>query len=74
MKDFGYDHSCGVMSNATFMHTGYSGTCMCADPHNKLWSVILTNRLMLIYVYCMVIVVGCIIAKGSYVRAVAVTQ
>lgn len=42
--DHGYDHSCGTMSGETFMHIGYTGTCMCADPKTSLWSVILTNR------------------------------
>ncbi|CAM9176715.1 unnamed protein product [Ectocarpus fasciculatus] len=43
-KDYGYDHSCGSMHEDTFMHTGYTGTCMCADPVSGLWSVILTTR------------------------------
>lgn len=42
--DYGYDHSCGSMSGDTFMHIGYTGTCMCGDPKSSLWSVILTNR------------------------------
>jgi CubicO group peptidase (beta-lactamase class C family) len=44
VKDFGYDNSCGTMGEAAFMHTGYTGTCMCADPSTGLWSVVLTNR------------------------------
>eukprot|EP01032_Pedospumella_encystans_P011506 gene11506-13373_t len=44
-KDYGYDHSCGDMSAQTFMHTGYTGTCICIDPVNKLYSVVLTNRI-----------------------------
>lgn len=44
-KDYGFDHSCGTMSPLTFMHTGYTGTCMCADPESGLWSVILTTRI-----------------------------
>jgi CubicO group peptidase (beta-lactamase class C family) len=44
-KDFGYDNSCGTMSTLTFMHTGYTGTCVCVDPSSPpMWSVILTNR------------------------------
>ena len=35
---------CGNMSAATFMHTGYTGTMVCADPEAKLISVLLTNR------------------------------
>jgi len=41
--DYGYDHSCGAMSVDTFMHTGYTGTCICIDPRG-LYTVILTNR------------------------------
>jgi CubicO group peptidase (beta-lactamase class C family) len=26
------------------MHIGYTGTCVCIDPVNKIWSVVLTNR------------------------------
>lgn len=44
VADYGFDNSCGAFSSRTFMHTGYSGTCVCADPVNNLWSVILTNR------------------------------
>lgn len=43
-EDHGYDHSCGMMSEETFMHIGYTGTCLCADPHHRLFTVILTNR------------------------------
>jgi len=32
------------MSPETFMHTGYTGTCICIDPVNQLYSVVLTNR------------------------------
>lgn len=44
VKDFGFDQSCGSMSMKTFMHTGYTGGCICVDPDNKLFSVVLTNR------------------------------
>ncbi len=44
VKDYGFDASCGNFSASTFMHTGYTGTCVCVDPVNELWSVILTNR------------------------------
>jgi CubicO group peptidase (beta-lactamase class C family) len=32
------------MSNQTFMHIGYTGTCICIDPVNQLYTVILTTR------------------------------
>jgi CubicO group peptidase (beta-lactamase class C family) len=46
VKDYGYDNSCGEMSEETFMHTGYTGTCCCVDPSTStpMWTVILTNR------------------------------
>lgn len=46
IADYGYDNSCGEMSNQTFMHTGYTGTCCCVDPslQSPMWTVILTNR------------------------------
>ena len=31
-------------AEATFLHIGYRGTCMCGDAQNNLWSVVLTNR------------------------------
>ena len=49
-KDYGYDNSCGEMSEQTFMHTGYTGTCCCVDPapESPMWTVILTNRYCLL--------------------------
>jgi len=45
VTSFGYNQSCGTMSyEHTAMHIGYSGTCVCMDMENKVWSVILTNR------------------------------
>ena len=35
---------CGRMSAATFTHTGYTGTQICADPERELVTVLLTNR------------------------------
>ncbi len=26
------------------MHIGYTGTCLCVDPVNEVWSLVLTNR------------------------------
>eukprot|EP01034_Spumella_vulgaris_P043093 gene43093-53482_t len=44
VNDCGFSGSCGNMSPQTFMHIGYTGTCVCVDPVNKVWSVVLTNR------------------------------
>lgn len=44
VKTYGYDNSCGTMSDTSFMHIGYTGTCVCVDPVNLMWSVVLTNR------------------------------
>ena len=35
---------CGNFSDATFTHTGYTGTLLCADPTRGLAAVLLTNR------------------------------
>ena len=35
---------CGALSDATFTHTGYTGTQICADPTRRLLTVLLTNR------------------------------
>lgn len=42
--DEGWNLLCGNFSAATFMHTGYTGTEICADPHTGLYTVLLTNR------------------------------
>jgi CubicO group peptidase (beta-lactamase class C family) len=34
------------------MHTGYTGTCICIDPVNRLYSVILTNRYVSVSCFC----------------------
>jgi serine-type D-Ala-D-Ala carboxypeptidase len=44
IDDFGYTNSCGALSQKTFMHIGYTGTCICIDPVDQVWTVILTNR------------------------------
>jgi len=45
VNDYGFDGVCGeFLSNRTFLHIGYTGTCLCIDPVNAFWSVILTNR------------------------------
>jgi CubicO group peptidase (beta-lactamase class C family) len=42
--DMGWNLSCGSMSNRTYMHTGYTGTEICADPDRQIFTVLLTNR------------------------------
>jgi CubicO group peptidase (beta-lactamase class C family) len=44
VKDYGFDNSCGTLSELTFMHTGYTGGCICVDPVNKAFSIVLSNR------------------------------
>eukprot|EP01092_Planopodium_desertum_P015796 TRINITY_DN852_c0_g3_i1.p1 TRINITY_DN852_c0_g3~~TRINITY_DN852_c0_g3_i1.p1 ORF type:complete len:132 (-),score=5.66 TRINITY_DN852_c0_g3_i1:529-924(-) len=42
--DQGWNNSCGNLSAQTFMHLGFTGTEMCADPVNKIITILLTNR------------------------------
>ena len=42
--DEGWGLSCGKLSSKTFMHLGYTGTQVCGDPVNKVYTVLLTNR------------------------------
>jgi len=42
--DYGWDLSCGSLSARTFMHLGYTGTELCADPTRNLITILLTNR------------------------------
>ena len=45
VTDFGFDGVCGsILGPRTFLHIGYSGTCLCVDPVAGFWSVVLTNR------------------------------
>jgi len=37
-------HFCGNLSAATFTHTGFTGTIICADPVRGLYTVFLSNR------------------------------
>jgi len=37
-------YPCRAASPATFGHTGYTGTCVWADPVNKLVYIFLSNR------------------------------
>lgn len=44
VTDAGFDNSCSTLfPENTFMHIGYTGTCVCA-VQNSIYSVILTNR------------------------------
>jgi len=51
------------MSSTTFMHIGYTGTCICIDPVNKLFSAVLTTRFVYFYffVFLSFCLVGCLI-------------
>lgn len=42
--DRGWGHSCGTLAPQTFMHVGFSGTLVCADPTRRLGVVLFTNR------------------------------
>eukprot|EP01101_Sappina_pedata_P013658 TRINITY_DN9913_c0_g1_i1.p1 TRINITY_DN9913_c0_g1~~TRINITY_DN9913_c0_g1_i1.p1 ORF type:complete len:451 (-),score=132.88 TRINITY_DN9913_c0_g1_i1:186-1538(-) len=43
-NDRGWNQSCGSLSQRTFMHIGYTGTMICADPDRGLIVIMLTNR------------------------------
>ena len=36
--------TCGRLSPRTFLHVGYTGTQICADPVNGVYTLLLTNR------------------------------
>jgi CubicO group peptidase (beta-lactamase class C family) len=38
------DGTCGKLSSRTFLHLGYTGTQICADPVNEVYTLLLTNR------------------------------
>lgn len=42
--DMGWNHLCGTLSKTTFMHIGFTGTMVCADPERQMGLVLLTNR------------------------------
>ena len=44
VNDRGWDQSCGSLSQATFMHDGYTGTMICGDTKRNLILILLTNR------------------------------
>jgi len=42
--DQGWHQECGTLSENTFMHSGYTGTLLCADKERQLIVILLTNR------------------------------
>uniref|UniRef100_A0A6B2L5G7 Beta-lactamase-related domain-containing protein n=1 Tax=Arcella intermedia TaxID=1963864 RepID=A0A6B2L5G7_9EUKA len=42
--DRGWNQACGSLASETFMHLGYTGTMICADPVRKVLVVLLTNH------------------------------
>jgi CubicO group peptidase (beta-lactamase class C family) len=42
--DRGWNLTCGKLSSSTFLHIGYTGTQICADPENEILTLLLTNR------------------------------
>lgn len=44
VPDQGWGGTCGPLSTKTFLHIGYTGTQICADPEHGVYTVLLTNR------------------------------
>ncbi len=44
VPDKGWDNTCGPLSAKTFLHLGFTGTQICADPVSRVYTVLLTNR------------------------------
>ena len=44
-KGYGDGGMCGSLSPRTYLHTGFTGTLVCADPDRKLAVILLTNRI-----------------------------
>eukprot|EP00753_Platysulcus_tardus_P006861 PLAT14647.2.p1 GENE.PLAT14647.2~~PLAT14647.2.p1 ORF type:complete len:518 (-),score=231.78 PLAT14647.2:147-1676(-) len=42
--DEGWNQTCGHLSNKTYNHIGYTGTQICIDPVNNIFTIFLTNR------------------------------
>ena len=42
--DGGWGQSCGNLSARTFTHVGFTGTQLCGDPVNSVFTVLLTAR------------------------------
>ena len=43
-RDHGFSYACGTLSPRTFMHTGFTGPVICADPDRRMATVLLCNR------------------------------
>lgn len=44
VPDEGWGLACGNLSAKTYMHLGYTGTLICADPVRSIFTILLTNR------------------------------
>lgn len=44
VPDGGWGGTCGHLSTSTYLHIGFTGTQICADPKNEILTVLLTNR------------------------------
>ena len=44
VPDGGWNGTCGKLSSKTFLHLGYTGTQICADPVRGVLTILLTNR------------------------------
>lgn len=44
LRPDGYDPAGDLWPLTTFSHTGFTGTCVAADPVTGVWGVVLTNR------------------------------
>lgn len=44
VPDKGWNQTCFRLSSSTYLHLGYTGTQICADPENEILTVLLTNR------------------------------
>lgn len=44
LKGDGMDHTGDLWPQTTIAHTGFTGTCVAADPATGAWAILLTNR------------------------------
>jgi CubicO group peptidase (beta-lactamase class C family) len=44
VPDGGWNQTCGSLSPKTWLHIGYTGTQLCADPERQIYTILLTNR------------------------------
>lgn len=44
-RGYGDGGMCGSLSPTTYLHTGFTGTMVCADPERELVVILLTNRI-----------------------------